>query len=124
MLFSNPFRGSRSWPWRNNLLAIVVVGVVVAAVVKTGGANSLIGRGGPADASGDIAYKIGAYSCDQTGYAIINKLDGSRSTIYDCVVGSKEMCVTEDNGLVSDNTAAARLLFASVLSGGKPTCAA
>lgn len=102
-----------------NSLIVVTVIVVCAAGFHWWQHRS----SAPADLSGEIAVQTGADSCDQTGYTIVSKLNGSETPIYDCVIDGKDLCVTEENGVVSDSTATARLLFASVLAGSKPGCA-
>jgi hypothetical protein len=79
------------------------------------------GCGGGGDQSASIAAKIGG-TCTETSYQIIGKLDNSKTRIYDCTRGGKEMCVTQENGLVHDSTAIVRILFQGTLSGGKPGC--
>jgi hypothetical protein len=97
--------------------AVVIVAVVVAAV--------LFGwhhwHHGSSDQSSAVASAIGG-SCTQTRYEIINKLAGTKTVIYDCTVGAKRMCVTDENGIAHDSTAISRILFAGTLSGGKPGC--
>jgi hypothetical protein len=70
-----------------------------------------------------LANRIGASNCADSGYYITNKLDGSRRTIYDCAMQSGRLrCVTEENGVASDETATVRLLFQNTLGTTKPMC--
>jgi hypothetical protein len=79
-------------------------------------------HGSPVDRSDEIAKQIGADSCDQSGYEIKNRLDGSKSVIYDCDIDGRMKCVTEDGGIPSDSTVAVKLLFADTLGTAKPYC--
>ena len=81
---------------------------------------------GLTDQSASITAEIGAQSCSPTSYEITNKLDGSKTRIYDCnmgVGGGGNKCITRESGLTHDRTDTVRLLFQNVLSGAKPTCA-
>ncbi len=93
--------------------------IVPAAI----GVLALAGCGGSSDRSSAIAAEIGAVSCTATDYQIINRFDNSKTRIYDCFMHGGEKCVTEANGIASDQTATVKLLFANTLSGGKPACA-
>ncbi len=80
------------------------------------------GCGGATDRSAEIGAAING-TCTATSYEIIHRLDNTKSRIYDCYVGNKEMCVIEENGITSDQTAVAHLLFQSALDGNEPSCA-
>ena len=95
------------------LFAVVLVAVAALAA----------GCGGSGDRSSAIADEIGATSCTATQYGIVSRIDNSKTQIYDCFLNGDEKCVTEENGIVSDQTAVVKLLFANTLSGGKPDCA-
>lgn len=84
---------------------------------------ALAGCGGSGDRSAQIASETGASSCEQTSYELINRLDGTKPRIYDCVIDGAEKCVTEESGLTQDVTVEARLLFKATLSGDAPACA-
>ena len=86
-------------------------------------AFAVAGCGGESDRSSAIASETGASSCTATDYQIINRLDNTKARIYDCFINGAEKCVTEENGIANDETATAKILFASSLSGGKPDCA-
>jgi hypothetical protein len=96
--------------------------IVCLALLVTLG---LTGCGGSSnvDRSDAIAQEIHADECVATDYQIIRRTDNSKARIYDCLVNGVEKCVTEENGIASDQTAIVRLLFANALSGGKPVCA-
>ena len=92
-------------------VALAVLVVLIAA-----------GCGGTADRSSSIAAQIGPNAaCTQSGYGLIDKASGKKTPIYDCSNNGKAMCVTDSNGIISDQTAIVKLLFASSLS-GKPGC--
>lgn len=78
--------------------------------------------GGASDRSAQIASETGASSCTATDYQIISRLDNSKARIYDCTINGVDKCVTEQNGIASDETATVKILFANALSGGKPSC--
>lgn len=69
-----------------------------------------------------IATIIGVDYCDNSGYQIVSRLDGSKSTIYDCTTGARTRCVTYENGIATNQTVTVRLLFADTLGSGKPRC--
>lgn len=110
-------------------VALLVTAAAVALVA--------VGCGGQKDRSSEIAAKIHADSCKATRYAIVSRIDKSKTTIYDCTVdntstdangaqtfGSKRICVTEENGIAHDATAEVRILFANVLGDARPSCLA
>lgn len=106
--------------WRPILIAAGLIAVVVIASYKFG----FIPHLGSTDRSAAIATSISASSCSRTSYYITNRLDGSKASIYDCVMGDgTETCVTQENGLVRDQTATVKLLFESTLGSSRPTCA-
>jgi hypothetical protein len=96
------------------LLALAALAVAAAGC----GASS-------SDRSSQIAAEIGSgASCTATRYAVIRRAEHTKTRIYDCDSAGKRMCVTEENGIASDQTALVRILFANALSGGKPGCLA
>lgn len=97
--------------------AIAVALFLVSKLTHTDGSTT---QSGPAASS--VASLIGADYCDKSGFYVESKLNGSKSTIYDCMTGAKARCVTVDGGLPNDSTLVVRLLFANVLGGEKPTC--
>lgn len=100
---------------RSNLLALGIVAVVVWFAF---GPHS-----GETDRASEIVAAIGADGCSTTGYMLLNRLDGSKTRIYTCMVDGAERCVTEQNGLVNDVTVEAQLLFANALGHNRPSCA-
>jgi hypothetical protein len=110
---------------KNGLRGVPWPVLVVAAAVLVALAVTVWPHHHPADRSAAIQANVGADSCTISGYFIQSKLDGSKQTIYDCLMPSGSYkCVTENGGIDSDSTAVVRLLFANTLSGGKPTCIA
>ncbi len=105
------------------VIVIVLVLVAIGAILvwKSG----FIGSSGPADRSATIESEIGGgATCYATTYEITNRLDGSKARLYDCSGTNKgEICVTETNGIVNDETAAARVLFANTVGSVAPSCA-
>lgn len=77
---------------------------------------------GPADQSNAIETLIGSNYCDQSGYQVISKLDGSKSTIYDCELKGKLICVTYANNIADNATEEVKLLFSNTLGSAKPAC--
>ena len=69
-----------------------------------------------------VAALAGARYCDDSGYYVKSRLDGSQETIYDCQFGQQMRCVTVSGGIATNATATVRLLFTSTLSASKPTC--
>lgn len=78
---------------------------------------------GASDRSSKIASEIGANACTRTPYELKNRLDGSKSTIYDCTLNGRDMCVTEEGGIPRDSTAIVRVVFQGALGGDRPSCA-
>lgn len=108
--------------WRPILIAAGVLVLIALAALRL---DLVQMPGHSPNRSASIATSIGAYSCSRTNYEITNRLDGSKTTVYDCVMadGVTEKCVTEENGLVHDQTATVKLLFTNTLGSSRPTCA-
>jgi len=102
----------KSLKWSTASFAAVIIGLLAA------GCGS-----GETDRSTAIAQAIHADACMATNYEIIYRVTNTKTRIYDCTINGVEKCVVEENGIVNDATAEAKLLFANALSGGKPTCA-
>jgi hypothetical protein len=101
--------------------------LLVLAAVIVAGAAVLYGMGvrlphHSSDDSAAIGSKIGG-TCAKTTYYIQSKIDGSKQTIYDCTVDSKEMCVTYSGGIATDSTDEVKLLFQNTLGTEEPSCA-
>lgn len=94
------------------IIAAVVVAIVIVGYYENHKSSS-------PDA---VAATIGASSCDNSGYQVLSRFDGSKATIYDCTIGSRMRCVTYENGIATDATETVRLLFANTLGSSKPNC--
>lgn len=70
----------------------------------------------------DLATSIGATYCDKTTFVITSRLDGDNDTLYDCLMGDKHICVTEDGGIARDVTDSVIALFEDTFETSKPTC--
>ena len=109
-----------------NRRLLIVVPLGLAILLFTGGfpgVRSFLGfGGGPSDKSSQIAGLIGAEACSAEQYEIISKLDHTKTQIYDCVTNGKEMCVTYQNGIASDDTVEVKLLFSNTLGDSRPVC--
>jgi hypothetical protein len=100
-------------------LVACAAGVVLLAL--WGERHRIYGHSGPSPST--VAARIGASSCDNSGYYVQNKLDGSKAVIFDCTMSNlATKCVTMTNGIASDATAEVRLLFANTLGSTKPSC--
>lgn len=96
--------------------------VGLAALLLTASSAGCGGSSSP-DRSTAIGVKIGARTCEETSFEITNKLDGSKTRIYDCSMPSgKEKCVTEEGGVAHDSTEEVKLLFQSTLGEAPPNC--
>src|SRR6185369_2509623 len=82
----------------------------------------LAGCGGSGPSADQVAREANAEACTDSGYAIIYRADQSKHTIWDCQIGDRTVCVGEDNGIASDITVEARLVFANALGGNRPDC--
>lgn len=70
-----------------------------------------------------LAKTINAAWCDDSGYYLTNRLDGTKAELYDCNMrNGSYKCVTDQNGVADDVTVEAKLSFASALGSEKPTC--
>ena len=69
-----------------------------------------------------VAALAGATYCDDSGYYVKSRLDGSKETIYDCQIGARMQCVTVSGGIATNSTATVRLLFTNTLGASKPAC--
>ncbi len=96
--------------------------VVIPILLVVGVVFALSRCGGAGDQSAQIAAKIGAASCTAESYEVISRLDNSKTRIYDCTLNGKRLCVSEQNGIASDQTAVVRLLFANALGSARPSC--
>lgn len=105
---------------RLQVLVIVGAGILVVAFVL---GNQSLRTHGAKDRSGQIAADIGASSCSQEDFEITNRLDGSKTRIYDCFMPNLNYkCVTYENGVENDVTETVKLLWANVLGSAKPIC--
>lgn len=111
--------------------SVIVVGVVVILVLVAAAIGIfLVGRsvgwhvagGGSSDHSAQVAQDAGASSCYQDGLQLIDRFDGSKTTIYDCRIGGAMKCVTEENGIANDVTEQVKVLFATALNASRPAC--
>jgi hypothetical protein len=93
---------------------IVVLAVLALTLAACGGSSQ-------SDQSAKIGKEIGG-DCTATNYLIVYKAEKRQARIYDCWVNTKRLCVTEENGIPSDQTATARLVYADALGGKKPAC--
>jgi len=93
----------------------VLAAVLIAGKALAGGSHQLT----PVS----VATLAGASSCDESGYTVRNRLDGSTQTIYDCLVRQRARCVTVSDGIASDSTLEVRLLFRNTLGATRPACA-
>lgn len=69
-----------------------------------------------------VAARAGAESCAATPYGLKNRVDGTTARIYDCTSGGVRRCVTYENGVATDQTAAVRVVYATALGGARPSC--
>ena len=114
---------TRSRDRRIRRLGLLTAAACLATLLT--GCDTALSHHGNGDHSVAIAAEISANSCEATNFAITNKIDGSKTRIYDCSMSDgTEKCVTEENGLIQDRTEVAKLLFASTLGTDGPTCAA
>lgn len=98
----------------------------IAVVAIAGGAivlgRTLLSDDGEKDRSSEVAVLAGASSCSATAYMVTNRVDDSKTRIYDCTISGRLRCVTYENGIANDSTAVVRVLFASTLGASKPSC--
>lgn len=72
----------------------------------------------------NLAAQISASSCDDSGYYLTNRLDGSKAEVFSCDVGGVEKCVMEQGGVAQDVTVEFKAFLSTTLgTGDKPTCA-
>jgi len=79
------------------------------------------GCGGSGITADKVATDSGASACEDSGYLIVYRADQSKHRVWDCTIHGHPVCVTDENGVASNVTAAARLIFADSLN-GKPGC--
>jgi hypothetical protein len=77
---------------------------------------------GSGDRASKIAQETGASACTRTSVGLKNRLDGTKTPIYDCTIDGASKCVVEEGGIARDVTATVRILFADTLSGTRPAC--
>jgi hypothetical protein len=95
---------------------VVVVALIVFGAVK----NPFHHSGGPSPDT--VASTAGMDYCDNSGYYLQSRLDGSKQTIYDCMKGPNAHCITMSGGIASDSTVEVRLVFQGTLGASKPSC--
>ena len=103
----------------------VMLVAVLAAVAAAGYAyrDDIFGKAAPADKSDQIAAVIGASSCSQTRYTLIDKITNDSAPIYDCLMKNlATKCVTYEHGIANDSTEEVRLVFATTLGSDRPEC--
>lgn len=111
-------------PKRNLSVALIVLAAaLLVGIYGLHRQTASTAVAGSEDRSGEIAAQLGADGCASSGYVLTSKIGQPDASIYNCTVdGTKDICVTEEDGVVNDRTAVARALFASMLSGSKPAC--
>lgn len=108
------FRRIPTWAW---IVAIVAAAAIWQGWIHLGGSH--VSQANP----DQLATTIGAAWCQDSGYYLTNRLDGSKAELYDCNMrNGSYRCVTDQNGLAADVTAEARLVFRSTLGSEKPSC--
>jgi hypothetical protein len=108
---------SRSFLFVHRNLLWIVVLVLVAA----GLAYYHFHKSGPSAST--VAAAANASSCTSTGFQLINRLDNSKTTIFDCQFDDgSEKCVTYSHGVASDSTEEVKIVFSTELGGTKPSC--
>lgn len=104
--------------WVKRLLGAAALAVVAWLLL-----TQVIFKSGDSDKSAQVRAAAGASTCQRTAYQMINRLDGSKTTIYDCYFpNGRERCVTMSDGITRDATAEVRLLFEGTLGASKPSC--
>ena len=103
-------------------VALKLIGFVIAICIALGVVDLIHNPFGHGAGASSVATLAGASSCDDSGYYLKNRLDGSEQTVYDCLIRGRSKCVTVTGGIASDSTLEVRLLFKSVLGSAKPGC--
>jgi hypothetical protein len=105
-------------------------GSFVTAVLLLAATISLAGCGGSSISRPNpdkLATTIGAAWCEDSGFYLTNRLDGSKAEVFNCnMENGSYKCVSEEGGIANDVTAEfkASLATALVREADKPTCAA
>lgn len=105
----------------HRLTMLAAAGIVGLVVTVTG-----CGSGTSRPNEDKLASSIGAAWCQDTGYALENRLDGSKAEVYDCnMPDGSYKCVDQENGIAHDVTVAFRLSLQSAImrEQDKPMCA-
>jgi len=100
----------------NKKLFVIPIAATAVAVAGCGG-------GSLADKSSAVGKAVDG-QCSSTGYYLENRLDNTKTPMYDCWMNSsgKHKCVTYENDIAQDVTEEARLLWENTLSGDTPSC--
>lgn len=100
-----------------------ILGAVALVIVGWLLLTQVIFTGGDSDQSAKVRSSSGASWCRESSYQLVNHLDGSKATVYDCgFPHGRERCVTMSGGVTRDSTEEVRLLFAGTLGAEKPGC--
>jgi len=92
---------------------------LVLAALALAGCGSGVSRPDPSK----LAQTIGAASCQDSGYYLENRVDHSKTEVYDCLRDGFYICVIQENGIAKNVTREARLVWADTLATDEPTCA-
>ena len=118
------FRLDRGQPATRISRTRIAVAVAVGVLVFAGVTGYDHFRHGSASSTGQsVAAQAGAESCTDSGYQLVNRLDNSKPTIYNCSFAAGMKCVTVEHGIANDVTAAVKLVWASALGSQGPDCA-
>ena len=97
--------------------------LIKATTAAAFGAVALFAATGCGGANPDeVASKVGATSCNNSGWYIENRFTGDKQTIYDCTINGSIRCVTYSGGVAEDETEYAKFFFEDVLSTDRPSC--
>ena len=99
----------------------IVIALVIAVALAIGAYHRWGGDHTESVDPATLASQINAYSCEDSGYRI-KAADGPWTTVYNCDMGSKTICVSEQNNIPSNVTVQAKFAFADALGGSKPSC--
>lgn len=96
----------------------------ISVLAPTLAALTLAGCGGGDPTGAKVAAAASASNCEQSNYGIVMRLAGGKTErIYNCNFADGSVkCVTYANGIANDSTALVRLVFATKLGAGKPSC--
>lgn len=96
--------------------------ILVAAVAVFGGLYLYWhSHRGLIDHSAAAQAASGADVCSSSGYWITTAAAG-KEIVYDCLIGSKAVCVTYKDGIATDSTVLVKAVFANTLGANKPEC--